>query len=141
MRVAGWREFQRVFGDLVRSAHTPYAARGYFANGGEVAHVIRLVAATSATATAQLDLGTLDAHGKWAPPMPARADFSATSFRIDATSPGGWANGTQVELRYRSSGPLGTPRSTYASRPRASRWSGSCAWHRGTWPRRWPPRR
>lgn len=109
MRVAGWRGFQRVYGDLVSSAHTPYAARGYFANGGEVAHIIRLAAATSATATAQLDLGTLDAHGKWAPPMPARADFSATSFRIDATSPGGWANGTQVELRYRSSGPLGTP--------------------------------
>ena len=109
VRVAGWRQFQNVFGGLTADAETPYAARGYFDNGGQVAHVVRLTGSASATATGQLDLGTLDAAGMWAAGAPARADFAATSYRIDATSPGAWANGARVDIRYRAEGITSAP--------------------------------
>src|SRR5713226_1362062 len=42
VRVAGWREFQLVFGEIVAGADTALAVRGYFTNGGDVAWVVRL---------------------------------------------------------------------------------------------------
>ena len=42
LRVQGWADFRRAFGGLVAGALTPYAARGYFENGGEAAYVVRV---------------------------------------------------------------------------------------------------
>src|SRR5438132_287291 len=42
IRVEEWRGFTRVFGGLLKEANTPYAIRGYFENGGEVAYIVRL---------------------------------------------------------------------------------------------------
>ena len=43
VRVTGWRECKLVFGGLADDANTPFSLQGYFDNGGDVAHVVRLL--------------------------------------------------------------------------------------------------
>ena len=43
VRVTGWREYLILFGGLTAKADTPFALRGYFENGGDVAYVVRLL--------------------------------------------------------------------------------------------------
>jgi phage tail sheath protein FI len=74
------------FGPADGSAATPYALRGFFENGGRTAWVQR-VAGPSATASAQ-----------W-----------TDDLRVVATSPGTWANGGRVAVRYRASSVAGPP--------------------------------
>jgi hypothetical protein len=109
VRVAGWPAYQRVFGGLVQSASTTYAARGYFDNGGEIAHVVRVAGPGAAPAAADWRIGTLDASGRWAAGAPADATFTATRFRVEATSPGEWANGCRVDVHYLAAGVAGRP--------------------------------
>ena len=76
VRVEGWRACMRHFGGLDRDAATSYALRSYFDNGGEVAWVVRVAG----------DAGTA-ASAEW------------EGFRVEASSPGPWANGTTVVIR------------------------------------------
>ena len=109
VRVIGWEGFTAVFGGLDARYGTPYAARGYFYNGGDAAHVIRVSGPARASASRELELGALDPGGAWVAGTPAGADFAAAAFTVEATSPGTWANGTRVGLRFRSSGLTGVP--------------------------------
>jgi len=95
VRVEGWREYARVFGDLDRDLDTPYALRGYFENGGQVAWVIR-VAAPNAVASSK----TWSATGL--------AALGDGIFRISAATPGTWSRNARVSLRYRGRTPTGT---------------------------------
>lgn len=89
VRVTSLNEYQEVFGDLDPAAATSYAVHGYYANGGELAWVVR-VAGELATATA-----TLSATGQ--------AGFGpVTAYQVVASSPGSWAYGGQVTVWYRS---------------------------------------
>jgi phage tail sheath protein FI len=100
VRVEGWRQFLRVFGGLVPGAMSPYAVRGYFENGGEVAHVWRVAGPETTTARAVWNID------------PAVADagaFRATRYTIVASSPGAWGNGLAVSARYRARGRLSKP--------------------------------
>jgi phage tail sheath protein FI len=54
-------------------------------------------------------VGTLDAEGAWVAGTPVGVDFPAARFTVEATSPGTWANGTRVDLRFRASGLTGRP--------------------------------
>jgi hypothetical protein len=108
-RLVGWDGFTARFGALDSRYGTAYAVRGYFHNGGEVAHLIRVAGPGHATATGKLLIGTLDAAGQWVPGTPVGADFAAPHFTVEATSPGTWANGASVQLRFRSSGLSGRP--------------------------------
>ena len=108
VRVEGWKDYLRWFGGLDANAYTPYGLRGYFENGGEVAHVVRV--------------GDPDAAH---PPKPAAVDWSLAlagaapgqvevaaffrfaGYRIEAASPGAWANRTRIHARYRRNGPSG----------------------------------
>jgi hypothetical protein len=108
-RVVGWSGFTQLFGGLVADQDTPYAARGYFDNGGDAAHVVRVAGPESLAAHGELVLGTLDTQRRWAPGAPALAAFPSARFAVVATSPGEWATGTQVELRYRAAGSGGRP--------------------------------
>src|SRR5437879_3681517 len=59
VRAEGWRRYQLLFGDLARGAcppYTPYAIRGFYDNGGQVAHVIRVGGTGAAVATADWDV-------------------------------------------------------------------------------------
>lgn len=76
VRVDGWRAYLREFGGLDRDAVASYALRSYFDNGGEVAWVLRLAG----------NAGT-----------PASAAWEGC--RIEASSPGPWANGTTITIR------------------------------------------
>lgn len=110
IRVEGWREYVNTFGGLIDDAMTPYALRGYFDNGGQVAHVIRLCGSDSQTAAVVWNVGIFDqASGRLDKDWPGDAGFKAIQFRIEATSPGGWANETAVTVRYWAQGPSGKP--------------------------------
>src|SRR5687768_6662284 len=60
VRVEGWRAYLREFGGLDAQAIMPYAIRGYFENGGEVAHVVRLCGPDVRTASADWRVADLD---------------------------------------------------------------------------------
>ena len=85
-RVEGWRAYLQQFGGLDREAVTSYAIRSYFENGGEVAWVIRLGQDAGSSAAAVWEVG-------------AQKGFLNTAYRVEATSPGAWANGTTVGIR------------------------------------------
>jgi phage tail sheath protein FI len=110
IRVEGWREFMAVFGGLTEAAVTPYALRGYFDNGGQVAYVVRLLGGGSKTASAWWDAGIFDPgsgtlDGNW----PGASGLPATRFEFKASSPGDWANETMVRIRYSALGPAHKP--------------------------------
>ena len=108
VRVEGWRAYMREFGGLDPKSDTPYAIRGYFENGGEVAHVVRLCGEQTKTAEATVEVARLDPNiGELTPDSPTA--FLWTAYRIEATSPGRWARDTQVSIRYRRDGPTGNP--------------------------------
>lgn len=100
LRVRGWKDCQRQFGGLHADADLSYALRGYFENGGEIAHVVRLGHPALAAAV-------------WTPPYVSGDAASPSRFvrryRVEASSPGGWAEGTRVHLRYRRQGASGAP--------------------------------
>src|SRR6516164_2392593 len=99
-RVEGWRQFLRLYGGLAPGVMGPYAMRGYFENGGEVAHVWRVAGAGSSTARTE-----------WAvdPVVAWNGGFASMRYAIAASSPGAWGNGLSVSVRYRRRGRLGKP--------------------------------
>jgi|GEM_PF-1275507 len=107
IRVEGLRNYQREFGDLSADAVMTYAIRGYFENGGEVAHVIRLCHPKAKTAKAVWTIGDVNEDGSWSRNAPS--GFAYANYRIEATSPGIWANNARVTIRYRLVGPSGKP--------------------------------
>lgn len=100
VRVEGWRGFLREFGGLDPSCTTPYAVRGYFDNGGQVAYVVRLAGRDVGTAAARLDLLAPEGRALDAPPEGLRR----TRYEVVASSPGRWARGARVHARYRRRG-------------------------------------
>jgi phage tail sheath protein FI len=107
VRVEGLREYLREFGGLSSDAITTYAIRGYFENEGEVAHVIRLCHPSAKAAAVEWKPGELDDEGRWTTNSPSA--FKYASYRIEASSPGAWANGAGVTVRYRLRGASGLP--------------------------------
>jgi len=107
VRVEGLREYSREFGGLAADAITTYAIRGYFENEGQVAHVIRLCHPSARAAVVEWKVGELDDQGRWTANSPSA--FRYASYRIEASSPGGWANNTSVTIRYRLRGASGQP--------------------------------
>lgn len=86
VRVESWNDVVGAFGPPDGSAATPYALRGFFENGGRTAWVLR-VSGPAETAGAE-----------W-----------VDGWRVVATSPGTWANGGRVTIRYQASSVAGPP--------------------------------
>ncbi|HWO62785.1 MAG TPA: phage tail sheath subtilisin-like domain-containing protein [Umezawaea sp.] len=86
VRVESWNDVVGAFGPPDGSAATPYALRGFFENGGRTAWVLR-VSGPAGTAGAE-----------W-----------ADGWRVVATSPGTWANGGRITIRYQASSVAGPP--------------------------------
>ncbi|MGW0809042.1 phage tail sheath family protein [Nonomuraea sp. NPDC002799] len=86
VRVRSWNDVVGVFGPPDGSSATPYALRGFFENGGRAAWVLRLSG----------------------PAETASAPWTA-GFRVEASSPGTWANGGRIVLRYQASSIAGPP--------------------------------
>ncbi|MFI1018337.1 phage tail sheath family protein [Streptomyces sp. NPDC020965] len=95
VRVESWNDVLGAFGPPDGPSATPYAVRGFFENGGRTAWVLR-VAGPAGTASAPWTVGRA-------------GGFSAERYRAVASSPGAWANGARVTIRYRSSTVAGPP--------------------------------
>lgn len=94
VRVEGWNDYLRWFGGLDAAAYAPYGLRGYFENGGQVAHVVRI--------------GAVSGPGAATPATTALAPVHVWGgYRIEASSPGTWANRTRIHARYRRDGASG----------------------------------
>jgi uncharacterized protein len=93
VRVESLTGYRDLFGDLDPGASTSYAVRGYFRNGGELAWVTR-VAGAGKPATAAWSVADL-------------TGFSASAYQVVASSPGAWAEGGRVAIRYRSASVAG----------------------------------
>jgi len=106
VRVEGRRAYTTVFGGQ-GTGTVPRAVMAYFANGGEVAWVVRAGrgGGTSHTTVTFGDDGT----GSWAPGGPARLSLPGTRLLIAASGPGVWADRTEVRLTYRAFGVTGAP--------------------------------
>ncbi len=118
VRVEGWREAVKIFGDLTQDSITSYALRGYFDNGGDVAYVIRLLGAKSVSASTAWNPGTFDAvTGRLTPDWPGASGLPAISYNVEARSPGNWANGTNVTIRYWQKGRSGLPEMEFEVSP------------------------
>lgn len=100
VRMEGWREYRRLFGGLLAGAMGPYSVRGYFENGGEVAHLWRAAGPGARAAEAVWKIDPIVAMG---------GGFGSTRFRFVASSPGAWGNDLKVSIRYRLRGRLGKP--------------------------------
>lgn len=96
VRCTGWREYLRVFGQLDHDLDMPYAVRGYYANGGYVAWIVRL-SAPGATVSQVL----------WKPT--GLAELGNLAYQIIAASPGAWASKLRITVRYRARTVTGTP--------------------------------
>ena len=94
VRVEGWNDYLRWFGGLDAQAYAPYGLRGYFENGGQVAHVVRVGAVEGPGAATLAGAVLAPVHG-WG------------GYRIEASSPGAWANRTRIQVRYRRDGASG----------------------------------
>jgi phage tail sheath protein FI len=79
VRITGWADYVRTFGGRVPGRFTAESIFGYFENGGPAAYVVRVDPSLAA---------------QW------RVDDAAgnQSFRIDAKSPGDWANALTVTV-------------------------------------------
>jgi hypothetical protein len=112
VRVVGLREAEYHFGGLDRRFHGPYALRGYFENEGEVAHVVRVAAAGTPTASA-----TWRAAADLEPGALAAVGALHDEYGVAATSPGVWARGLALDVSYLRWGPSGAPELTLVVRP------------------------
>ncbi|MEV6345880.1 phage tail sheath subtilisin-like domain-containing protein [Actinoplanes sp. NPDC051851] len=95
VRLTGWDDALLALGPPGDAA-TPHALHGFFENGGRVAWVIRVSGPGTAAAA------------QWIPGTP-RAGFGFTRYRVVASSPGAWANGTRVSIRFQASTVAGPP--------------------------------
>ena len=106
IRVTGWQGYVAFFGGPAGTV--PRAVSAFFANGGQVAWVVR-AGRDGSPATAELPLGDVDDHGEWTADGPARISLPGTTLALRATSPGAWADGIAVRVTYRAHGLLGQP--------------------------------
>lgn len=106
VRVEGERQYLAMFGGLRRDLETPYAIHGYFANGGQVAHVLRLASAGSRVASATWPTTAVDPCQ--AEPQ-KRISLPIGRFELRASSPGVWANGMTVSIEFYLRGVSGEP--------------------------------
>jgi uncharacterized protein len=87
VRVESWNDVVDIYGPPDGTSATPYALRGFFENGGSVAWVLRVTGLPAPTASAEWTDG----------------------FVFLARSPGSWANGGRVSIRYQASSVAGPP--------------------------------
>ncbi|ACZ30977.1 tail sheath protein [Xylanimonas cellulosilytica DSM 15894] len=83
--VESWRQFVSWFGDVSPAGFLGYAVRGFFANGGQRAWVVRVASRDAAAGAACAGTGLVSAAGQ--------------VWRLRASSEGTWGNGLTASLR------------------------------------------
>ena len=82
-QVTSWSAFAKIFGGLSATSEASYGVQQFFANGGNIAWIVRIAGSATAPTSATLVLDSSDD-----PPIPALA--------VNAYSPGSWANSLEV---------------------------------------------
>lgn len=85
IRLGSWQQFLSAFGGLAANGFLGYAVKAFFENGGRACYVVRVSSEDARTAGVDVVDGT-----------------AARVLRIDATSPGTWANRLDVRVDRRS---------------------------------------
>lgn len=87
--ITTWGDFERWYGGLVDPAtsYLPFAARGFFENGGVRAFIARVLG--NGALPASLALPTQDANG---------ANIPGNALQVTATGPGVWGNNLVVRI-------------------------------------------
>src|SRR6266545_3219708 len=85
IRVGSWQQFLSTFGGLAANGFLAYAVKAFFENGGRACYVVRVASEEARTAGVDVVDGT-----------------GARVLRLDATSPGSWANNLEVRVDRRS---------------------------------------
>jgi len=108
VRVEGWREYQLHFGGLDEDASMSYAIRGYFENGGQIAHIHRVTPDVTNEGFTFACGDWVIAKDRsndsvWALPMedaqpPALVTTACKVVKVVATSPGNWAQGMMISI-------------------------------------------
>lgn len=80
-RVDSWNQYKSIYGDLSNSYNLGYAVYHFFANGGRTAYVTRVAKSDDVTATTAFFTGTVGG-----------ASATVNLFKVEAKSPGTWAN-------------------------------------------------
>jgi hypothetical protein len=97
VRVQSRLEYESWFGPVDSSSATALAVRGFFENSGQTVWVLRVAGPSGIASTV------------WTPGAPLPAGLGYRQYRVLATSPGAWANGTRVRIRYQASSLAGPP--------------------------------
>ena len=82
--IESFSDFARQFGGLVSGSYLGYAVNQFFANGGQQAYIIRLVATLTDTPTAVTKAAT--------------ASNTVSTLTLFAANPGAWANSVKVTV-------------------------------------------
>lgn len=107
VRVDSRQTYAAVFGGPATGT-VPRALVAYFANGGDVAWVVRC-GRDGRSASEEVVLGHVSTDGVWMAGGPRRMTLPGSILRLEASSPGVWARGTQVRIVYRAYGRVGEP--------------------------------
>ncbi len=117
-RVNGWRDYVTLFGGETHEHDMPFCIRGYFENGGEAAYIVRTLGAPCSAAWQEWHVDELEfGQDPWLPATPMAGGFLSSRYRIEAASPGLWANGLRVAIEYRLQGNHGDPEVTIKVTP------------------------
>jgi uncharacterized protein len=82
--VESWSDFARQFGGLTSGNYLGYSVNQFFANGGQQAYIVRLVATTTDTPTATT--------------FAATASGLVSTLTLFASSPGQWGNNLKITV-------------------------------------------
>ena len=112
VRVESWRDYQRLFGGLDHAETMAYSIKGYFENGGQVAHVHRIPGQHMACSQGEWHLiaSQDEAESKQCLPVltgkPSQYESQFAEkllllkVRLIASSPGPWADGLLVKIAF-----------------------------------------
>lgn len=101
VRVEGWREFEQHFGGLGSDLPMTFAIRGYFANGGEIAHVHRVLTGPTSW---YCGYWTIPTNGRTRTmeallhDVNLKPDDSFFHVPLMANSPGEWASNMKLQI-------------------------------------------
>ena len=90
VQVFNFGDFERIFGGLDSRSEASYGVLQFFANGGEIAWIVRIAGSTATATLAASGITVQSAAGGQA----------QATLQIQAASPGAWGNSVYVDVDY-----------------------------------------
>ncbi len=93
VEITSWRQFVTQFGEQMDGAYGAYALRGFFENGGSIAHVTRVLPSSSAGSVAVAASRDFASEGS-----ASSTALTVTAGRLNEEDPGAWGNELAVRI-------------------------------------------